>query len=101
MACQQPTIHDDGSGAVVLAEIPAVLPREVAPLRAWETRERLAAHITRHLFDVSSRSLEVWPVRRTVVGKRAVLHTEETLEHARQMLAEAEGQAVMGGRAAA
>lgn len=97
---QKATIHDDGNGAVVLAEIPAVLPREVLPLRTWETRERLAAHITRTFFDVSSRTLEAWPVRRILIGKRAALNTGEVLDHARKLMAEAEARAVMGGEAA-
>jgi hypothetical protein len=95
-----PTIHDDGSGPVVLAEVPAVLPREVAPLRPWEDRARLAAHISRTMYTVSSRTLEVWPVRVIVLNKRALLNTEETLDHARRQLAEAEAAAVRGGIAA-
>lgn len=97
----KPQIHDDGTGAVVLAEIPAVLPREVLPLREWEERARLAAHITRTLFTVSPRTLEVWPVRTITVNKRTLLNTAEAMDHARRVLAEAEAGAVMGGRVAA
>ncbi len=97
----QNCVSDDGSGPVVLAEIPAVLPREVLPLREWEERARLAAHITRVMFSVSSRTLETWPVRSILVNKRALLNTTEALDHARRQLAEAEAGAVRGGRAAA
>jgi hypothetical protein len=89
--------HDDGGGAVVLAEIPAVLPREVAPLRTWEDRARLSAHITRIMFTVSSRTLETWPIRWIMVNKRALGNTEEALAHARWMMDQAEKQAVRGG----
>ena len=96
---KEPTqvVYDDGSAAVVLAEIPAVLPREVAPLRTWEDRARLAAHISRTMFTVSPRTLEAWPVRVIIVNKRALLHTEEALDHARRQLNEAEATAVRGG----
>jgi hypothetical protein len=92
------TVHDDGSGPVVLAEIPAVLPREVLPLREWEDRARLAEHVSRSMFSVWPRTLETWPVRSILVNKRALLNTAEALDHARELLKEAEAQAVRAGR---
>jgi hypothetical protein len=89
--------HDDGTGEVVLAEIPRLLPRDVGPLREWEDRARLAAHISRHFFTVSQRTLEEWPVRTTTLHKRALLNTKEPLAHARKMLDAAKQRAVMGG----
>jgi hypothetical protein len=95
-----PTVIDEGSGAIAVVEVPAVLPREVLPLREWEDRARLAAHISRTLFSVSPRTLETWPVRSILVNKRALLSTAEAMDYARRQLTEAEAGAVRGGRAA-
>lgn len=92
--------HDDGSGAVVLAEIPAVLPREVLPLRAWEDFPRLAAHITRVLFTVSSRTVGTWPIDRITINRQELGNTSQALDHARRLQDEAEAQTVRGGCAA-
>jgi hypothetical protein len=89
--------HDDGSGEVVLAEIPRLLPREVLPLREWEDRARLAAHISRAFFTISQRTLETWPVRTISLNKRTLLNTAEALDYARAILAEAVAETVMGG----
>jgi hypothetical protein len=88
----------DGSGQVLTANLPKVLPPEILPLREWEDRARLAAHITRTLFTISPRTLETWPVRSITVNKRALLSTAETLDYARGQLAYAEVSAVRRGR---
>jgi hypothetical protein len=69
----------------------------VLPLREWEDRARLAAHISRTFFTISQRTLETWPVRTISLNKRTLLNMQEALDYARAMLAEAEAQSVMGG----
>ena len=74
-----------------------MLPREVLPLRKWEDRARLAAHITRTFFSISPRTLETWSVRTITMNKRTLLNTDEALNHARRLLKAAEKEAVRGG----
>ena len=79
---------------------PLTLPAELLDVLAQQppnvSRRAGAALISRHLFPVSHRSLEVWPLPTRHVNNRAVIPTSALLEMAYAKLAAA--PVVMGGR---
>jgi hypothetical protein len=68
------------------------------PLREWETREALSAHISRKYFPVAPRTLSSWPgVRSIIINKRLLLNVAEAEGRAQEVIAEAVAQAVVSG----
>jgi hypothetical protein len=78
------------------AQLPQHLLDMVAALPPNVDRKTGAVLITRHMFPVSHRSLEVWPLPTRRVNGRAVIPTAALFEVAYQKFAEA--PVVMGGR---
>ena len=63
-------------------ELPDFLKAELPTLPRNGDRRMLAQIITQHLYPISPRSLEVWPLTWRRVSKKAVASTEEALKHA-------------------
>jgi hypothetical protein len=87
-------IRDDGGGPRIESapelQYPRMLPHDPGPMRPWETPERLTAHIIRNHFEVKVRAIaRDWPIRRTTVNGHQVCNTDDTLAHARGLLAAA------------
>ncbi len=84
-------------------EVTVKLPPELQEVIAHQPpnidRKAGAALITRHLFPVSHRSLEAWPLPTRHVNGRAVIPTATLLEIAYQKLSSA--PVIMGGKKAA
>lgn len=77
--------------------VPADVPQEPTGLRKWEDRTRLAAYISQHLFSISPRTIEAWPLQWAIVHKRALARTDEALNYAKNIMRAAEKEAVRGG----
>ena len=70
-----------------------------AGLPEYMDRRAAADALTRHLFPVSPRTLEVWPLATRRVNGKALISTAEVFTLARAKLNAA--PAIMGGRKAA
>ena len=89
-----PTLHETLNSKA--AKLPAEFQELLALLPANVDRRTGAALITKHLFPVSHRSLEVWPLPSRFVNGRAVVPTAKLFEIAFDKLNAA--PIVMGGR---
>ena len=89
-----PTLHETLNSKA--AKLPAEFQELLALLPANVDRRTGAALITKHLFPVSHRSLEVWPLPSRFVNGRAVVPTAKLFEIAFAKLNAA--PVVMGGR---
>jgi hypothetical protein len=63
-------------------ELPEFIVNELPNLPRHADRKTLADIITRLLFPVSHRSLEIWPLRWRFVNGHALAETYEALAHA-------------------
>ncbi len=64
------------------SELPEYIVSELPNLPRHGDRKKLSEIITRLLFPVSDRSMEVWPLKWRRVNGRALAETSEALAHA-------------------
>jgi hypothetical protein len=79
-----------------VTNLPDWLEDVLARLPANIDRRRAATEITQHLFEVSYRTLEAWPLPTRHVNGRAFIPTRTLFEFAYRQFAEA--PVLMGGR---
>lgn len=78
------------------AALPPNLVKLLADLPTNVDRRTGAELVTRHLFPVSHRSLEAWPLPTRHVNGKAILETVALFEHAHAKLQSA--PVILGGR---
>ncbi len=77
-------------------ELPEFIIDELRKLPRYADRTALASAISRLIFPVSRRTLEVWPLRWRLVNGHAVAATHEAFAHAWRKFDSA--PVVIGGR---
>ena len=65
---------------------PRTPPRHGPAMREWESKERLAEHVSEILFSVSPRTIERWPLEWIIVHKRSLARTDEALNSTPRIL---------------